>query len=409
MKAFKHLIFIIFFLFLQSQLTFSQQNIPLANWMEANGFENIEYFQKGDTLLLSYENRIFRHEADAIAYLLKKMPLPETGEIIMLPKYLNSCMLQLSINLYQIHQYRKKEIKFDDFINTIIFSLNTDRYGTLIHNNKLRNSSFFKADISLEPILSMQLGNYDRPIQALAEIAPNLQIQLARGLVFNAQLLIPIYNNLKSMEDVSIRAGIITLSQNLRLPDDFLITATAGKFSYDRLGIDLKTKKYFFEGRLAVYTQMGYSGWTEISDTYVSRYYDQDNYFIGRIGTEYRLAKYDLLLSASYGTFLYQDKGWRFDILRQFGETIIGFSGVLTSETYNAGFYLSIPLLPKKYAKLNKVRIRPSHSLRWGYNFRGQTYAGKNYSTGTNIINKSKEFNPFFIKNQLIQILTNSN
>jgi len=69
------------------------------------------------------------------------------------------------------------------------------------------------------------------------------------------------------------------------------------------------------------------------------------------------------------------------------------------------GFYLSIPVFPKKYANINKVRIRPSHYFNWGYNFRGQTYAGKNYSTGENIVQKSRDFNPYFIKNQLINRL----
>lgn len=395
------IIALIGFSFCGSRNLLASENDSLKSWLELSGFENIQTGSLHDTLLISYENRIFRYEAEAIAYLLNEMPLSDVPAIVLLPKYQNTPMLSINIDNASFQQYRKGNIELTAFIERMKFYLKTDYFDLALHKNKPINPSLFKVDISVEPKLSMQLGNYDRPIQLLAELGPNVNIQLAKGLSFNAQFLIPLFNNLKSMEGVNIRTGIMTLSQNLRLPDDFFITATAGTFSYNRLGVDFKTKKYFLNGQLAIYTQMGYSSWTEISDTYESRYYDRDHYFIGRLGAEYRLKKYDLITSVSYGTFLYQDKGWLFDLFRQFGETIIGFRGILNTETYNAGFYVAVPLLPKKYSKINKLRIRPASDFNWGYNFRGQTYAGKIYSTGNNMINRSREFNPHFIRNQL--------
>lgn len=383
----------------------ANNDAPLIKWLENSGFENIQLHEGGDTLILSYENRVFRHEADAIAYLIQNMPLPENAIIILLPQYLNIPMLSIVLKSDLLKLYRQRKIGSRDLINNISLNLNTDFHHPKTEDYKEINPSFLKADISLEPIISMQLGNFDRPIQLLAEIAPNLQIQLAKGLALNAQLLIPVYNNLKSMEGVPIRAGMITLSQNVRLPDDFFITATAGIFSYDRLGIDLKTKKYFFNGRLGIYSQMGYTTWSKTSNDFESRYYDRDNYFIGRMGAEYRITDYDLLFSASYGSYLYQDKGWRFDILRQFGELIIGFVGIITTDNYNAGFYVRVPLAPAKYAKIKRIRIRPSSSFNWGYRFRGQTHTGKIYNSGENILTKTREFNPHFIKNQLMILL----
>ncbi|MBU1012515.1 MAG: YjbH domain-containing protein [Bacteroidetes bacterium] len=393
--------FIFLLLLCQFQTAGAGDYDKLSYWMEESGFENIQLNRSGNTLILAYENRIFRHEADAIAFLLHEMPLPESDEIIMLPKYLNIAMLSIQINSINLQKYRQGMMDSKDFLSKINLSQNTDYYIQKTNKN-LTNPSCFKTDFLIEPMLSMQLGNFDRPIQALAEVAPDIQIQLNKGLILNAQALIPIYNNLKSMEGAKVRAGIINLSQNIRLPDNFFVTASIGTFSYDRFGVDFKTKKYFLNGLLGIYTQMGYTTWTNVGNTYEDRYFEKDNYFIGRLGGEYRFAAYDLLISASYGTFLYQDKGWRFDLLRQFDDLIVGFNGILTTDTYNVGFYLSIPVFPKKYANINKVRIRPSHYFNWGYNFRGQTYAGKNYSTGENILQKSRDFNPYFIKNQLI-------
>ena len=405
LKYLKHIIlFFSLILLLQIQQTKAAEFENLYRWMKDSGFENIQINELNDTLILSYENRIFRHEAEAIAHLIKNIPIPRKSTLIILPKYLNIPMLQLKLDINDLEQFQLKTISLLDFVNKIVYRMGTDHYK---QKTKLKNASLFKADVFIEPKLSMQLGNYDRPIQALIEMAPTLQIQLGKGLQLNTQFLIPLYNNLRSMEDVSLRSGILNISQNLRLPDDFFITASAGIFTYDRLGVDLKTKKYFLNGRLGLSTQMSYTTWTEFTHELNNRYFDKDNYFIGRIGAEYRYARYDLLIGASYGSFLYQDKGWRFDLYRQFNELIIGFVGIKTADDYNAGFYLSFPLLPMKYKKLRKIRIRPSHSFNWGYNFRGQTYAGKNYSTGNNIINKSREFNPYYIKNQLIILLKN--
>lgn len=402
MNYFNRLIgFISFLLLFQLQAVSADEYDEIRVWMETSGFENIQLNNSGKTLIIAYENRIFRHEAEAIAYILKEMPLYQIDEIILIPLYLKIPMLQMTVKKAKLEQFRKGEITTPDFLAHVIFTMNIkddifkDSLSSALH------SSGFKVDVLIEPKISMQLGNYDRPIQLLAELAPNLQVQLAKGLILNSQFLIPVYNNLKQMEGAKFRTGIINLSQNLRLPDNLFLTASLGTFSYDRLGIDFKTKKYFLNGSLGIYTQMGYNTWIKTKDTFEDRYFNQDNYFMGRLGAEYRFTAYDLLISASYGTFLYQDKGWRFDVLRQFNEVQIGFSGILTNDTYNAGFYLSIPIFPKRYAKLNKFRVRPSPNFNWGYNFRGQTYAGKNYSTGSNIISKSRDFNPFFIKNQL--------
>jgi hypothetical protein len=389
-------------LLLQIKETKATEYENLYLWMKDSGFENIQISELNDTLILSYENRVFRHEAEAIAHLIKNIPIPHKSTLIILPKYLNIAILQLKLDINDLEQFRQKTILLRNFINKIVYKMDTDQYK---QEGKLKNASLFKADIFLEPKLSMQLGNYDRPIQALIEVSPTLQIHLGKGLQLKAQLMIPLYNNLKSMEDVSLRSGILNISQNFKLPDDFFVTASAGIFTYDRLGVDLKTKKYFLNGRIGLFTQMSYTTWAEFANEINNPYFDKDNYFIGRIGTEYRYAKYDLLISASYGSFLYQDKGWRFDLFRQFNQVIIGFVGIKTRDDYNAGFYLSIPLLPKKHKQINKFRIRSSRYFNWGYNFRGQTHAGKNYSTGGNIISKSREFNPYYIQNQLIYLL----
>ncbi len=399
----KHIILSLTFFFILLSVKASNHEY-IAHWLKNEGFENIQINEINDTLILSYENRIFRHEAAALAYIIKNITDFHKNTLIILPKYLNITMLQLRIEKQDFVNYQKNRISPQEFAEKIIYSLATDHYKS---EGQSTNSSLFKADVLLEPKLSFQLGNYDRPIQALIELAPTLQIQLRRGLQVNTQILIPLFNNLRSMEGVTVRTGMINLSQNFKLPDNFFVTASAGIFTYDRLGVDLKTKKYFLNGHLAISTQMSYTTWTELAHEINNRYFNKDNYFIGRIGAEYRYAKYDLLIGASYGSFLYQDKGWRFDIYRQFNELIIGFVGIKTTDDYNAGFYLSIPLMPRKNKQIKKIRLRPSHYFKSGYNFRGSTYTGKNYSTGNNIINRSREFNPYYIKNQLIELLKN--
>jgi hypothetical protein len=102
-----------------------------------------------------------------------------------------------------------------------------------------------------------------------------------------------------------------------------------------------------------------------------------------------------------YGTFLYNDQGLRVDVYRQFGEVNIGFFGLLSAGTSNTGFNFKIPLTPKRYFKMKRVRLRPSNNFNWEYRFKGFIRSGVLFNTGNHLISRIPDFNPDFMKNNL--------
>ena len=47
----------------------------VLSWLKEEGFENIQISELNDTLVISYENRVFRHEAATIAHIIKNIPV----------------------------------------------------------------------------------------------------------------------------------------------------------------------------------------------------------------------------------------------------------------------------------------------------------------------------------------------
>lgn len=375
-------------------------NQAIADWMVAEGFENIQQAYYSDTTFISWENRRYRYQVRALARIINDMPLPSSKMVIFLPKLLNNPMLAIQVEREALSEYRAGRLSSHDLAAAMQWRLNADYESWMLRNSRNLNRSYYKVDLSAEPIIQLQLGNYDRPIRAVLNIGPTAHIQLAKGLVFTGQALVPVYNNFT--ED-NWRAGVITLSQNFRLPGNLFVSVSTGYFTRKRVGGQLRVKNFSRNGRIGFEITLGYTTYSTISDKLISDFFEKDEYFLGRVSLDYRLPEYNLILKGSYGTFMIEDQGWRFDALRQFGETYMGFYGVFTTGITNAGFNVSVPLVPKKYLKINSVRVRPGHRFNYEYKYRGQTFAGLDYETGDNIVGRALDFNPDFMKNHLAE------
>lgn len=384
----------------------------IRDWMVTEGFENIQILSHKDTLVIAFENRRYRYQVNALAQIIQNIPLVDSHSFLLIPKYLNNPMLSIKISLDELEKYRKDQINGSVLLEEMKFQFDVNKWIYLLKKEKQTNKTYFKLDTYIKPILRLQLGNYNAPIRRVIDIAPTVEIQLSKGLLLTAQATIPTLNNFD--DDNTVKAGLITLSQSSRLYDNAFVTLSAGIFNKKRVGGQLLFKNYFMNGRLGFETRLAYTTWSTISGE-LNTFFDRDDYFIGRLAVDYRVIKYDLNFRADYGTYLYNDKGLRLDVFRQFGEVNIGFfllissgtsnTGRLGSSTSNAGFNFKIPLTPKKYFKMKRIRIRPSNNFNWEYRFKGFIRSGVLFNTGNHIISRIPEFNPDFIKNNLGYLL----
>jgi len=237
-------------------------------------------------------------------------------------------------------------------------------------------------------------------VESQINLAPEINTSLWKGMSLSVQLIIPLQNELGKEGD-NLRPGLLTINQTLRLPHNAFVSATMGYFTQHRYGTDLKIKKYFANSKWSLGVNLGYTGYT----SYLKGvwHYSDISLLTRFFNAEYRFSQFDLSLSATCGKFLYGDKGWRFDILRQFSEVDIGFFLLKTETGSNAGFNFSIPIFPPRYLPTGRIRISPAKEFSWEYRYKGLPKDGIQYKTGYRIDEFMKRLNPGYNKKQIVE------
>ncbi len=394
------------YLMLISNLSFALNESDLVETLTynlaENGFENVAVISEDGRVIVGYENRIYRYEIRAIKEVMAILsPIVEgNANIILIPENRRIPMVAIIIPANQYRSFLSGNISSEKLASTIDVSLEVDSLWQKIKAVPKANTSAYKFDMVVHPQFKAQLGNYDDPVKTQINLAPEINTALWQGMSLSAQLIIPLQNEL-SEEGDRWRPGLVTINQSFRLPYHTLVSTTLGCFTQHRYGVDLEIRRYFANGRWSVGANIGYTGYA----SYRKRgwYYSDVDLLTAFFNVEYRFAHLGLNLRATYGRFLYQDQGWRFDILRQFGEVDIGFFVLKTQTGRNVGFNLSIPILPPKYLPTGLVRIRPAEAFLWEYRAKGLPNDGIRYKTGNSIDLFMKRLNPDYIKNQIAE------
>lgn len=375
--------------------SFAQQ---LLTELSASGFENLQIAQRSDTLVVAYEDRIYRYELEGLARVIAA--LPEEQPVLLMAKYHNIPVVELHIPASSVEMLRSQSLSPEDFVESLTILTGNQRD---LPQTSMTNPTFWKADLALGPVISAtQIGNYDDAIKMVLDLAPTAHIQLTTGLSITGQLLIPVFNN---FTDDGIRAGLVTLNQHVRLGSKWAGSLHAGLFQRRRAGIMGYLTRYFWQNRFGIFGEAGYHTYSTLSGPLLSEFFEKYNFGHARIGVLGRLPAYDLTCKVSYGTFMIQDRGWRVDLFRQFGQTTIGVFGTYTPALPNAGFTLKLPLPVRKYPKFRHARVRTLSHLSYEYKFTGQTFRGLTVTTGETLQDKLWAYHPDFIRNNLVAAL----
>lgn len=373
----------------------------IKNWLIDQGFENIQVIVNKKNTTISWENRIYRYETRALAEILQSCPTPEMGNVILIPKYLNIPMMAITVPAESILLFRNDSVSFSDLHSRMKFTFE----NTKLPKAGSLNSSLHKVDLSIEPQLRLQLGNFSNPVRSKISMAPTAQMQLHKGLQLTGQAIIALQNNFN--HDNRISLGLVTLTKNIRIKNSTFLSLSAGYFTNRRKGALVEMSQYFFNGKFRINGQLGHTINSNLSGEITNNFLEEQNYTMARINFDYLIEQYNLYIKVGLGSYLYQDKGIKVELMRQFGEIQVGLHGSLNEFESNAGFNFFVPLIPSKYSKIRKARVRVARHFNWQYNFRGQIRAATLYNSGRNINFKSTEFNPSLIRNQLLDYFKN--
>ncbi len=377
----------------------------LKSQLIKKGFENVAVIWADKNVTVTYENRIYRHEVRGIQEVLRLvLPLAkEAMAITLIPQNRKIPLGAITVPVNGRQTLSNGHSSNEDFASAMQVALDVDSIWRKIKAIPQANSSLRKFDIVVHPQFKAQFGNYDDPVKSQINLVPEINTFLWKGMSLSAQLIIPLQNELEE-EGNDWRPGLLTLNQTLRLPRNYFLSATMGYFTQQRYGFDLEIKKYFINGKASLGANVGYTGYASYLKG--AWYYSTMDVLTTLVDAEYRVAPFDLIMRATYGKFLYQDRGGRLDILRQFGEVDIGFFVSKTQSGTNGGFNFAIPIFPPKYLPLGSLRIRPALYFPWEYRYWGILESGASgyrYKTGNRLGDFMKRINPDYVKNQFLR------
>jgi hypothetical protein len=377
----------------------------LKSQLIQKGFENVAVVLADRQIIVTYENRIYRHEVRGIQEVLRLvLPLAkETMAIILIPQNRKIPLGAITVPVNGRQTLSNGHSSNDDFASAMHVAFDVDSIWRKIKAIPQANSSSWKFEIVVHPQFKAQFGNYDDPVKSQANLAPEISAFFLKGMSLSAQLIIPLQNELEQ-EGNDWRPGLLTLNQTFRLPRNYFLSATMGYFTQQRYGFDLEIKKYFINGKASLGANVGYTGYASYLKG--AWYYSTIDVLTTLIDAEYRVAPFDLIMRATYGKFLYQDRGGRLDILRQFGEVDIGFFVSKTQIGTNGGFNFAIPIFPPKYLPTGSLRIRPAPYFPWEYRYWGiweSGASGYRYKTGNRLGDFMKRIIPDYVKNQFLR------
>lgn len=387
--------------------TFAQETISsdsISKILSDNGFENVKAVIDESKLIAAFENRRYRSQARGLAEVLKTISnsgcIKENSEIYLILLHQNVPMVMVNLVLRDYQNFVKSENSDFSFTDSIKITLEFESIWGELKSAERLNSSNYKSDILIIPQFRAQFGKFTHPVESSINLIPEYNLSLSQGLSFKAQLIVPVYNDLDEEGDL-VRPGIIALNQFVRLKDDVFFDVTVGCFDKNRAGGNFELKKFFSNGRLSIGANVGYT--TDYTFTGVKTdYLVDENYLTALLSADYRYEPYDLTGKVQAGNFLYNELGVRCDLLRQFREVTIGFFVLATESELNGGFNFSIPIPPRKYTRPKYFRVRPAEKFSYEYRAKGYPTSGTMYTTENELFRLMSEYNPDFLKRNIL-------
>lgn len=363
-----------------------------------HGFENVAVSADSSEVIIAYENRVFRFEARAMIEVLRiafrGVAVP--ANTVLIPQNRAVPLVAVLLDSSACHRFLAGNRSESPGGITVRFDC--EPYWRRLRNRTLANASKMKLDVLVHPQFKAQFGSPNDAVESQINLAPAASTMLWKGMSLSGQWILPVQNEMEYEGDYA-RPGLLTLNQTVRLPSNTFVSGTAGYFTEHRYGVDLEAKTFWKNGRRAAGLRLGYTGFA----AYLKNvwYYDDLSDWNAIAYAEVRFPSLDLVSKLSGGRFLYGDEGFRLDMVRQFGESTIGFFTVYTNGGRNGGFQVSLPVFPARRMRPNRIRVSPALYFPWSYRYRGLPVYGIEYETGQKVDGFMKNCNPDFIVNQL--------
>jgi len=378
------------------------------------GLQGVVITSIDSTVIIAFENRVFRLEANAVDNILKRLINHidnSVNKVVLVSKKQDIPFLAWEINPKDYQFLLNKEISIHQFQTRLSVTNFSSYFNLISKNTQQQNPGNYKIEIVVEPTLGLALGGFPDAVLHQINLNPTLNIFLWKGAQVKLQGIFPISNELSIPEEKYTRPSLLAFNQQVRLPKNLFLNAGIGYFTKNRYGVNLDIKKLFFNGNLMVKGKTGYTGYAsflkELNEETTSRKlkYTNLNYWDYSLGVHYWLPKWNINIGLSYGKFSNEKKVVRLEVNQNFKETVIGFFAFKTETGSNYGMNIAIPFFPKKYWKPKSISIRPP--THFHYTYHSKWFYVQEYWSGNN--EYEKKMNPSLSKYQFLRLLRQHN
>lgn len=308
------------------------------------GMEEVRVAQNDSVCTVAYEDNVYRgtyRGLVAVVEALRRLPEAEQAaeyELVVLNNRIPRLLLTLP------RQVADLEVSYD-----------TDEAMRRLRGKESKNRTGGRIDVVLYPEVFLQNSWLDKLYGVAVGLAPAIEMDLWKGAVLTGQVVVPFYTNMTDYRKY-IRPGVITLSQEFRLPGGVLGRLTAGNFTGNRMGVDAAVRYQPARGRWVVGASAGLTG----SSTCYGGQWVVSTWrrVTGAVWGQYNEPRYGLQIDLAAIRLVYGDMGARLDCRRHFGEVTVGVYGMVTDGEVNGGFHFAVPLPGVKRGKRRAVRFR---------------------------------------------------
>jgi hypothetical protein len=202
---------------------------PISKVLIENGYENLKIIISDGELLLAFENRVHRFEIYSIMNLIELIEpfFDNLKNLVLIPLNRKIPISKITIPVKTYRVFKADHSQKEIFINSIVIEENTDEVMKNFSGVQPENSSSYKFDMILKPSTQFEFGIYSQPVRYQLNINSDFRLNLWKGMNLDYEVIFPVHNDFYERED-SIRPGIITLNQTVRLPKSFYISSTIG-------------------------------------------------------------------------------------------------------------------------------------------------------------------------------------
>lgn len=371
-----------------------------------SGFENIRCIVGDQKCCVSLENHTYRWDILAISKALdivaSGLDKPLEINLLLLENDVPRKMVSVSVN-----DWKNFTLGYTDPADSegrITVTHRTDSVAQILKKIKALNRSRNKFDLVIYPQFYFENTLKYKFYETQINIAPALEFSLWKGNRFTGQVIFPIHNRL-GYEGDHIRPGIVSISQEIRLSDNFRSTLAAGNFPGNTYGFASEFNLLLFNGNFNLELTCGAIGSSYfLNGEWVHSPIDR---VTGSLSASWFWSHFNMELKAGGARYVNEDFGLFARCIRHFNETSAGLYVQIGEFGNNGGFFFSIPLPFKRRLPRNFFRITLPPQYGFSYNAGTEYYYGRSVNTVPNAIYSDRFAWNESIKNMIINIKNN--